>query len=208
MSSYIYDPHRTRQKPNRYYQRKGQIIRAKYLDTQNPAISKEDASRYVAAVKTYFPEQFTCPSSNLNNTLLNKVKLSEIKNNSYIISNVEIQNIDGDISQKSKAPFLMITTNKNPPNLLTPNDVTSYSWMCGNSNQINQLYPVELWYRVDGILGNIDVSKAFFINNYVNGNWIKSAIVINSTYNLFLYEYDYKNLKLSTKKIFNYLHLD
>lgn len=81
MSSYIYDPHRIRQKSNRYYQRKGQILRCKDVKYKTVCATKEDAEKYKQAVRIYFPEKYY---SNIFMTKTNELSSEELKDGDLI----------------------------------------------------------------------------------------------------------------------------
>lgn len=81
MSSYIYDPHRIRQKSNRYYQRKGQILRCKDVKYKTVCATKEDAEKYKQAVRIYFPERYY---SSIFMTKTNEINPEELKDGDLI----------------------------------------------------------------------------------------------------------------------------
>lgn len=189
MSSYLYDPHSIRQKPNRYYQRKGQIIRAKHNDIINQAISKEDAERYKQAVYNYFPIQVDEQSTHLEYS--NQINLSEIPLTSVITSYKNYFNIN----ENNEGFRLMLTTNKQPQSTITSVEARQFTWLA-----THDLDPDLLAYlRTDGILDNINSTKPTAVYRYGPDGWEYSIIQIDTSYNLVSYYYQLTTLKKSTE---------
>lgn len=55
MTSRLYDPHQLRQKANRYYQRKGQILQVKEKNSDFGMVTRKQAAKMKPYVDAYFP---------------------------------------------------------------------------------------------------------------------------------------------------------
>ena len=163
MSSYLYDPHSIRQKPNRYYQRKGQILRAKNLDAINPAISRDQAFKYLNAIKMYFPEEFShppcpppppcpdppeCPTCTNRMININQINLSITPLPCYITCNLYMLPIN--LSQSGTDHILVKHKDIEIPDEIRANDAIDYMWLSPRSPMQNRAFP--LFQDSNGIL--------------------------------------------------------
>lgn len=189
MSSYLYDPHSIRQKPNRYYQRKGQIIRAKHNDIINQAISKEDAERYKQAVYNYFPIQVDEKSTHLN--LSNSINLSKIPLTSVITSYKNYFNIN----ENNEGFRIMITTNQKTQPTLTSVEARQFTWLASHDTDPDLLS----YLRIDGILDNVNANKPTAVYRYGPDGWEYAIMQIDTSYNLVSYYFQSTMLKKSTE---------